>query len=504
MKNLFVNLYKHPYTVTNTIKDIKIHIVSMQRYMKDIALSTNNIEMKRAIFFVNQHEKNVLNSFIILEDRFWGDESKVLIVKDAFLKWKPIREEVITNMKQGEFRKAAMITKKKGYKYINSLNQKMKHLTDLETKKGLDFYLSVIKTVEAIYFVIVISLILILIVGVVILFFITRYITTQLSSLQKGLLNFFKYLNKETKSITLLYQDSNDDIGKISQTINSNIIHTQSIIENEKKLYRQVQKKQLQIISLNENLELRVKEEVDKNMQKEKSLFQQSKMAAMGEMIANIAHQWRQPLSTLNGLYLNLDIDFNNKKLSKKVFDNYILKMEEITMYLSSTIRDFSCFFDIDKKKEKFVINSILKKSISMIGPSLSKEDINLIVNLKEEIEINAYPSEFMQVVFSIINNSKDAFNKQSINNKEIIISLYQDSKNIFLEFEDNAGGIKKELVNKIFEPYFTTKHKSQGTGLGLYIAQTIIEKSFEGGLYVKNTNNGVLFTIKLNRIIYK
>lgn len=232
--------------------------------------------------------------------------------------------------------------------------------------------------------------------------------------------------------------------------------------------------------------------------QQEQIIQQQAKMATMGEMIANIAHQWRQPLANLNGLYLNMELDYNSKKLNKKVFDNYLLQMEDTTMYLSKTINDFTGFLKINKEKVEFDITDVLEKSHSMMHRVLNKKKIKLILNIKKNISIKAYPSELMQVIFTIINNSKDAFEGQSIDDKFIRISLCQKDESIFLSFEDNAGGIKKAIFPKIFEPYFTTKEKLQGTGLGLYIAKSVITKSFQGELNVENIKNGVLFTIEL------
>lgn len=234
---------------------------------------------------------------------------------------------------------------------------------------------------------------------------------------------------------------------------------------------------------------------------KEKSLllYQQSKLTAMGEMIRNIAHQWRQPLSSLNGIFLNIELDFTNNKLDSKVLDNYLLKMEDITQYLSNTINDFSTYFCTPKKKEQFDVKDIVLKSHSMINQSLKDKNINCILAIEKSFLINSYPSELMQVIFSLINNAKDAFANKEIKNKNITILLYQIEKTLLLEIKDNAGGIQKEIIDNIFEPYFTTKYKSKGTGLGLFIAKSIVEKSLKAELLVENTQDGVSFTIQMD-----
>lgn len=231
---------------------------------------------------------------------------------------------------------------------------------------------------------------------------------------------------------------------------------------------------------------------------KNEMFLNQHKLASMGEMIRNVSHQWRQPLANLNGVFLNLELDFDNKSLNKEVFNDYLLQMEDITAYLSRTINDFTNFFKIEKEKEEFDIKEIVLKSYSMTYSSLKSNNIEIILDVENSCIITSYPSELMQVIFTIINNAQDAFSHKEIENKNIYIGLYQNEKNICLEFRDNAGGIDDEIISKLFDPYFTTKHKSQGTGLGLFIAKTIVEKSLNGKIFAKNIENGAIFTIEL------
>jgi len=488
MKDLFINLYKHPYTVTNTIRDIDINIISMHRYMKDIALASNTVEIKRAIFMVNQHEENVLDSFKTLEDRFLGDEKKVLSAKEAFLKWKPIRQEVILSMKRGDFKKAANITKKKGYKYINSLHQKMKLLTDFATKKALDYYLNVIKNAEEIYFVIIMSVISIMIIGLAILFLVARYIKKQLSFLQKGVLNFFKYLNKETNDVTLLSYDSKDEIGKISQTINTNITYTKNIIENEKKLQEEVNKHQLMIIELNKNLSSRVKEEVEKNIDKEKLLFQQSKMASMGEMIENIAHQWRQPLSVISTAAMGVKIKDELDELNKDSLNYSMDTINNSVQHLSQTITDFRNFFKVDKIKKEIVLINTFEKTFKLISSQFRTSSITVIKNI-EDITLHEMENELIQVLINVLNNARDELLKKTEAKKIIFINATKKEKFVEICIKDNAGGIPTEIINKVFSSHFTTKQDSSGTGIGLYMSKMIVEEHMNGKIEVENCN---------------
>jgi len=505
IKDLFINLYKHPYTVSNTIRDIDINIISMHSLMKDIALSKDDIEIKRAIFLVQKHEEEVLKSFTILNRRFLGDLNQVQEAKRIFIQWKPIRAKVLLNMEEGNFKEAASISKNEGNKYINSLYEKMKRLTDFANKKGIDYYINVVDNVEEIYFVIISSLIFIMIIGISILFFLTRYITKELSYLQKGVLNFFRYLNKETDSVTLLRSISNDEIGKISQTINSNIKYTQNIIENEKTLQKEIEKNQLQIIGLNKNLEKRVEEEVIKNLTKEKLLAQQSKMASMGEMIENIAHQWKQPLSIISATIMRVKVSQELEKLDDNILNNAMDTIDTSTDHLSQTIDDFRTFFKIDKVKSKFSLLAAFEKTFKLLASQFSANNITVIKNI-ENIVITERKNELIQVFINILNNARDELVKKQEENKFIIIDVIKNINSVEISIKDNAGGIPTAIIKDVFNSHFTTKENSKGTGIGLYMSKMIIEEHMIGNIQVSNTDyiykdiacRGALFKIIL------
>ncbi|NOQ32159.1 MAG: transporter substrate-binding domain-containing protein [Helicobacteraceae bacterium] len=244
-----------------------------------------------------------------------------------------------------------------------------------------------------------------------------------------------------------------------------------------------------------------LKEQVDKKVaevnSKNKMLLNQHKLASMGEMLANIAHQWRQPLSTLNGIYINMENDYEEKKLDERAFNSYLNKLESITEYMSTTIKDFTTFFRPDKVKEEFDVKDILIKSKEMFESYLKDSKVQIYLDLKENIILNSYPTELMQVVFTLVYNAKDAFNINQTN-RYIKISLYKQNDKVSIKVKDNAGGVKKENIDKIFDPYFTTKHNSKGTGLGLYISKIVVEKSMGGILSVQNDTDGAVFTIEI------
>nr|WP_083771984.1 HAMP domain-containing sensor histidine kinase [Arcobacter nitrofigilis] len=219
-------------------------------------------------------------------------------------------------------------------------------------------------------------------------------------------------------------------------------------------------------------------------------------MASLGQMLGNIAHQWRQPLTELNLTLFNMKKFFNTDE--KEKLDELYLESKNLISTMSSIIDDFSNFFNPQKEKKSFEIKKAVDESLVILKKVI--EGITLKLNVPLNYQVVGVLNELTQVVINLIQNSKDAFILNSINNKIIEIKLSEekilDKKYAKLEIIDNAGGISKDNLDKIFDPYFTTKHKSQGTGLGLFMSKMIIEKSFEGELVHKNYKNGSIFTI--------
>ncbi len=227
------------------------------------------------------------------------------------------------------------------------------------------------------------------------------------------------------------------------------------------------------------------------------NLTYQSKLASMGEMIGNIAHQWRQPLTHLSFLLMNLKTAYEKKMLTPEYFDKKTTMANAQIKYLSNTIDDFRDFFRNTNNKEIFNLSSSVNEVINLLKDSFTHHEIEIETNLNKTIEIKAYRGEFLQVIFNILNNEKDEFLKRKTKNPKIIIKTQVSKNEIKLEIGDNAGGIKSELLQKIFEPYFTTKDK--GLGIGLYMSKIIIEKS-DGKLEATNTKSGALFIIKFKK----
>lgn len=234
--------------------------------------------------------------------------------------------------------------------------------------------------------------------------------------------------------------------------------------------------------------------------EKQKIIFLQSRMASLGQMLANIAHQWRQPLTELNLSLFNLKKAFENR--NQKEFENLYGNSKNLILGMSNTIEEFTNFFSPQKQKERFLLNQSINEALKILNRVLQEENINIKFDIVKDLEIFGLKNELTQVLLNLINNSKDAFIQKNITKKEITFKTYKKDEFIIFEYIDNAQGLHKELFDKIYEPYFTTKHKSSGTGLGLFICKIIIENSFKGEIMHENIENGLKFTLKFPKIV--
>ena len=221
--------------------------------------------------------------------------------------------------------------------------------------------------------------------------------------------------------------------------------------------------------------------------EKEELLFQQSKLSAMGEMIGNIAHQWRQPLSVISSSISAIKLSVGTNIYTNEELINFMDTVLNSTKYLSETIDDFRNFYKKDLEKEEFAIKNAIDMSFNLVKTELVKHGIKTIFINDTDFNITGVKNQFLQVLMNILSNSKDAFIDKNIDDKTIFINLYEENDKKCIEIYDNAGGIKDDVIEHVFEPYFTTKHKSIGTGIGLYMSQEIIAKHLEGQITVTN-----------------
>ena len=239
---------------------------------------------------------------------------------------------------------------------------------------------------------------------------------------------------------------------------------------------------------LNKSLNDRVREEVETNRQNELILMQQSKMASLGEMIGNIAHQWRQPLSVISIGATGLKIQKEAGILNDEEFIETCDSINNNAQYLSNTIDDFRNFIVGDREEVKFNLNQNINSLIDFVLGKSKSHNVNIVTRLDKDIELHGFPNELLQCYINIFNNSFDAFNDKQ-KEKYIFISTKIEEENITVSFKDNAGGIPEDILPKIFDPYFTTKHKSQGTGLGLSMTYNLIVKGMKGHIVAHNVN---------------
>ena len=261
-----------------------------------------------------------------------------------------------------------------------------------------------------------------------------------------------------------------------------------------------IQEEKQKLENLNKNLNNKIQLEVQNSREKDARLNQQSKMVSLGEMIGNIAHQWRQPLSVISTAASGLTLKNELSALSKNEIDEYSQLILKNTNYLSETINIFRDFLKHDKEETICSIHKAIDMSLEIVKSSIVQNNIKVDSKYKkcEDIEILIAIGELQEVLINIINNSKDAIISNEIENPLIIIDLEKNEKMLTLSIEDNAGGIPDEIIQRIFEPYFTTKHQSIGTGLGLHMSFKIVTQSLHGEIYAKNINEGVTFFIKI------
>jgi PAS domain S-box-containing protein len=254
-----------------------------------------------------------------------------------------------------------------------------------------------------------------------------------------------------------------------------------------------LKKSEKELETLTKDLQHRVEIEVAQNRKKDKLLQEQAKLAAMGEMIGAIAHQWRQPLNALNINIQNLDDDYAEDLIDAKFIDEYIETQTHIIQFMSQTIDDFQNFFKINKTKTNFSIKNAIEKTISIQSAQLKNNSISIQI-VGEDFLIKTYESEFKQVILNLISNAKDAILTNTIESGTIII----DIKDKTITISDNGGGIPEDILDRVFEPYFTTKEQGGGTGIGLYMSKMIIERSMHGTLQAYNSKDGANFVISL------
>jgi len=288
-------------------------------------------------------------------------------------------------------------------------------------------------------------------------------------------------------------EESTKRLLKVKDLLSTEVeIKTRELEEKKNEL----EKKTLELQFLNQNLEAKIQEESEKNREQEKMLFRQAKYAQMGEMISMIAHQWRQPLNAISAATATMQLKIDMEDYEKILFKNKTLMIAKYIQHLSSTIDDFRNFFKLDKEKEELEFPKIVDDALKLVNSALENKHITVVTEHCCSCRIYTYPNEIIHVILNLVKNAEDALLGKKITDPRIIIRTFKKENSVYMEIEDNAGGIEPSIMKKIFDPYFTTKKNADGTGLGLYMSKIIIEDHCYGEIEVSNGKEGAVFRL--------
>ncbi len=454
--------------------------------------------------------KDLSNSFLIFDTKdeytstLWNTYKKK-IEKTKYYLHKGFEEGAYIN-----------VTTKSKDNFESLLNHLLNLQSDLLNRTKTS-YSNAVEESKSLIAKIIIYLIIILFFSIIIGWLISNNIITSMNIVQKGLNEFFEYLNYKKDKAQMIVIYSFDEFSQMAQSINQNFKNVEQNIKKNEELIKNATKvlsniksgnlgmrlttntnskalNELKIVINNmiDNLEDKIQEEINKRLYQEQILIQQSKLAAMGEMIGNIAHQWRQPLSQISAIHMNMIATYEFNEFTQKYLNEKIDEADMLTSYMSQTISDFQSFFKPKEKKEIFSTKESFKKAYSIIKSALTYHNIELILDVIDDEKINGYKNEYSQVILNILSNSKDILVERKIKSPKILVTIKSIDNYNLLVVEDNAGGIEDTIINKIFDP------KAQGTGIGLYMSKNIIEREMNGLICVKNTSLGACFTIKI------
>lgn len=491
-------------------------LYKLRELTQSLVMAPNNEIRETIQSNMNFLVKSLKNEFIQLKDTL------------VLLEWDRYQESIKTTKKylEDEFEEGAYVNvTTTSREQFNQLLESLLAIQSNSLNNSTIAYEKASKEVKEIKFEILMVIVIVLILATFIGWLITSNIIKSIDVVQDGLTNFFEYLHHRKNSVRKIEINSKDEFYQMAQMINENVSDTQKNIRDNEELIKNATKvledlksgdlssrltKHSNNESLNElkimmnnmidNLEFQVQEQIDKRLEQEQLLIQQSKLASMGEMIGNIAHQWRQPLSQISAIHMNMKITYDFNKFTKEYIDTKIKEANKLTSYMSQTISDFQNFFKPQGEREYFSVEKACRDAHHILESSLKYHGIKIEFNVIEDSKIFAYKNEYSQVILNVLSNAKDILIERKIEKPNINIEIKEGENFAIVKIKDNAKGVEKNIIDKIFEPYFTTRHKTQGTGIGLYMSKNIIERNMNGFINVKNIENGALFTIKVSK----
>ncbi len=467
---------------------------------------------------LNLLKKNLEKSF---SNSYIKDEKVIQL----WTKYKKVIKRTNYYLQRGFEEGAYINVTTKGKDQFDSL---LNHLLNLQSEllnKAKTSYSNAVEESKLLIIKIIIYLFVILFFSIIIGWLISNSIITSMNIVQRGLNEFFEYLNYKKDKAQRILIHSNDEFSQMAHSINQNFENVElnikkndDLIKNATKVLKSIKSGNLGMRltsntnnkALNElkkmmnnmidNLEDKIQNEINKRLEQEQILIQQSKLASMGEMIGNIAHQWRQPLSQISAIHMNMLATYEFNEFTQEYLDEKIDEADILTSYMSQTISDFQNFFNPEEEKQLFSVKEACEKAYFIVKSALNYHNIKLTFNIYDDEKVIGYQNEYSQVVLNILSNAKDILLERKIVNPKIEIKIKSGAGYNILKIEDNGGGVEEDILDKIFEPYFTTHHKTQGTGIGLYMSKNIIEREMNGFINVKNTEVGACFTIKIPR----
>ena len=631
LSSLTEQLYKHPYAVSNAARNIQIEIMKIERELNRIVRvgehitpaktdsqgGNSNFDINITISAIDRAEENIKKEFEVIFKKYLGDKKNIEEAFNLFTSGKPIRDNIISLLKNGNTKEAESILQDVGGKYNEKIDKSMHKMMVFADLKAESFFQNVLQKKEDALVLLSSFVLLSILISILVSIVLTKDISSPLRQLllitdkiNSG--DFDIYNTKEEQSISersdeigtlyksfetiinflilpyndIIKSDRNlkEKTGEIRRLLNSfnkqviasktdcagKIIYVsdafakisgfskeeligsmQSVVrqpDTSTELYKELWKTiqsgktwtgeiknktkdgkffwiyahispdidssgkiigynainqditaQKELETLTQNLESKVKEQITKNKQQASHMLQQSRLAQMGEMISMIAHQWRQPLASISAISGTLSIDVQLDDYKKEFFEERLEAISDLAIHLSSTIDDFRGFFKEDKNEEEALLENIINSSVKIIRPSFTANEISLESEVQSGIVLKTFPNEVKQVLLNLLKNAEEALLEQEKNNATIWIKGYSKDNNAHICIEDNAGGVPEDIISKIFDPYFSTKTKKDGTGLGLYMSKTIIEEHCKGSLTMENTDKGARFIIILS-----
>jgi C4-dicarboxylate-specific signal transduction histidine kinase len=317
----------------------------------------------------------------------------------------------------------------------------------------------------------------------------------------RAFMEFFTRLTQMVAKLGLAQKRQNEIFSRLQES--QEALHEKTLLLEQEISERQwaqeeLARKHRQLEDLNRTLEQRVDASVTELRTKDQLMIQQSRQAVMGEMINNIAHQWKQPLNNLALTIQAMACDYEAGQATPEEMKAENNRCLDLIMFMSQTIDDFQNFFRADRHKTVYGIRQSISHAIRLISASLKDNGIKIVVEPGDEIQVIGYPNEYSQVLLNLMGNARDVFIERSVAAPLIAVRVLGEEGRAVVTVSDNGGGISNEVIRQIFNPYFTTKERDKGTGIGLFMSKNIIEHQMGGSLTVENIEGGAQFRIDI------